>query len=413
MRNIQPEKITLGLLLILIALSPLYIIRWSYFGFVPTTLLELCIWITAGWWSYTKISQPFCLKFELNKLMLLGVTLIMAGAIVSVMVADNLIAAAGIYRAYFFEPFLIFVVLADTLASFSTIPVRIGGFSYTAIEWVQKALLFTALWLSIIGISQFIFTWPIFTSHQADRAHGVYNNGNALALFIGPILSIQIIQFIRTHQVKFWPFIFVCIQIGALIMSKSSGGMIAFISTIGIIYLGTKIHKKLPQALYVIVCVTFISFLINISTFTYKTDNPWVRHGGTMQIRFCVWEGTKNLLKDHWVTGSSLSGFQQMYSQNYTTCDAEPLVYPHNWILNSWTETGILGLVGMILTIFVGLSSLGNPITPYFVYFFIHGLVDVPYFKNDLSLLFWIMIALWWWYDFQTTQKQVLEKEKN
>jgi hypothetical protein len=24
----------------------------------------------------------------------------------------------------------------------------------------------------------------------------------------------------------------------------------------------------------------------------------------------------------------------------------------------------------------------------------IHGLVDVPYFKNDLSLLFWLIVAL-------------------
>jgi hypothetical protein len=29
-----------------------------------------------------------------------------------------------------------------------------------------------------------------------------------------------------------------------------------------------------------------------------------------------------------------------------------------------------------------------------FTYIMIHGLVDVPYFKNDLSLMFWIFIAL-------------------
>ena len=26
----------------------------------------------------------------------------------------------------------------------------------------------------------------------------------------------------------------------------------------------------------------------------------------------------------------------------------------------------------------------------------IHGLIDVPYFKNDLSLEFWILLALTW-----------------
>ena len=28
------------------------------------------------------------------------------------------------------------------------------------------------------------------------------------------------------------------------------------------------------------------------------------------------------------------------------------------------------------------------------VYIYIHGLVDVPFFKNDLSILFWILLAI-------------------
>jgi len=29
------------------------------------------------------------------------------------------------------------------------------------------------------------------------------------------------------------------------------------------------------------------------------------------------------------------------------------------------------------------------------LYAFVHGLFDVPYFKNDLSVMFWIFTALW------------------
>ena len=31
------------------------------------------------------------------------------------------------------------------------------------------------------------------------------------------------------------------------------------------------------------------------------------------------------------------------------------------------------------------------------IYMFIHGIVDVPYFKNDLSTQFWVFLAITAW----------------
>ena len=36
---------------------------------------------------------------------------------------------------------------------------------------------------------------------------------------------------------------------------------------------------------------------------------------------------------------------------------------------------------------------------------FIHGLVDVPYFKNDLAVLFWLGLALTGWLNWQLRGK--------
>ena len=87
----------------------------------------------------------------------------------------------------------------------------------------------------------------------------------------------------------------------------------------------------------------------------------------------------------------------------------EIYMYPHNIFLNFWSELGILGALLFCWIIakflwqsgrfflaernnqeyFIALGLMTSMIT-----LVIHGLVDVPYFKNDLSALFWVSIAL-------------------
>jgi O-antigen ligase len=87
----------------------------------------------------------------------------------------------------------------------------------------------------------------------------------------------------------------------------------------------------------------------------------------------------------------------------------EVYMYPHNIILNFWSELGILGvlLFCWIIAKFLWQSSrffltekgsaerfIALGLMTSMVALVVHGLVDVPYFKNDLSALFWISIAL-------------------
>jgi O-antigen ligase len=83
----------------------------------------------------------------------------------------------------------------------------------------------------------------------------------------------------------------------------------------------------------------------------------------------------------------------------------EIYMYPHNIFLNFWSELGLLGalLFSWIIAKFLWQSStlylkeknfLALGLCGAMLVILIHGLVDVPYFKNDLSVLFWILIAL-------------------
>ena len=70
-------------------------------------------------------------------------------------------------------------------------------------------------------------------------------------------------------------------------------------------------------------------------------------------------------------------------------------------MLNFWTEIGLFG-AGIFMAIFGYLVYLAFKIRRINILLsavllailtaiFVHGLVDVPYFKNDLALLFWIL----------------------
>ena len=89
----------------------------------------------------------------------------------------------------------------------------------------------------------------------------------------------------------------------------------------------------------------------------------------------------------------------------------EIYMYPHNIFLNFWSELGLFGLLLFIWIVikyfFIALRltiiySRENKPEKYLmigllcamVAIIIHGLVDVPYFKNDLAAMFFIYLAL-------------------
>jgi O-antigen ligase len=109
------------------------------------------------------------------------------------------------------------------------------------------------------------------------------------------------------------------------------------------------------------------------------------------------------------VTGAGLAGFQTLVAPYITNIhSAAQFIDPHNILLNFWVETGVLGVIAMAWIFFVGFRESwrgwrhGTPgWAPYhlaillaLVAIVVHGLVDVPYFKNDLSLEFWALVAI-------------------
>ena len=123
-----------------------------------------------------------------------------------------------------------------------------------------------------------------------------------------------------------------------------------------------------------------------------------------------LWSATLQMLRQHIVFGAGLSGFADRLAPFWNANHPERFMDPHNIVLNFWVETGLLGLVAFawILVSAFAVTWRGWRSAPSYwrpielgvllalVALVAHGLVDVPYFKNDLSLQFWALVALAW-----------------
>jgi len=121
-----------------------------------------------------------------------------------------------------------------------------------------------------------------------------------------------------------------------------------------------------------------------------------------------VWSAAGKILADNWLLGIGPGMFQQYYLEYQKYFPVPYLEWavpqPHNLFLAFWLQAGILGLIGFIWLIinffrrlfnfFINQKSpLALSLMAIMVYILAHGLLDTTYWKNDLSLIFWTIIA--------------------
>jgi O-antigen ligase len=382
---------------------PLYILRF-YVPFLnislPSTVLEVLILLTAliTFWEFRKDLKWESFKSSFD---LLIFTFLLAAGI-SVVVSPSFYGGLGIFRAYFFEPIIFYYCCNLTIKKYGADHIFLG-------------LFLTGVWLSILAILQ-KFTGQFSLAPQElvqGRVTGTFNSANSLALFLGPLIFLALgFYFKLKNQSKWIYFALVLIFTLCIVWTKSRGGIIGEAVSVLVFGFGYFSLKRPALRKIWFVIPLFVTLVVTIFFYQmfeiYDASLVSVNQNSTdtLQIRFALWEGTANLLKDHPIFGAGLNGFKDLYSSQYKISpDQEDLQYPHNIFLNFWVETGLLGLICFVLILIKSFKTLMNNLLEkdYFLglgllcglsYLLIHGLVDVPYFKNDLSAEFWLIIVL-------------------
>ena len=407
------------------------------------------------------------------------ILLFLIAATVSVFVSADKVAALGIWKAYFIEPVLFFVVLTQTLAKPGAKP-REGDdqLSSTSINFHQ---LFTALGLSglfvaIPAIVQKFTAWgianPFWAAEETRRVVSWYGFPNAVGLYLAPVVVMMVgwwwyrwtnqekvtdVQIkgtdntdeknggdiiigasrgeIGSKRKKFFIFLIFCflvfLPVLAIVFARSEGATVGLaVGLVALIFGLAGGRARWGIGLIGLICL--------MGLIAYAPARQLIMENATLsdlsgQIRVQQWKETWNMLKDgRLITGAGLAGYQiaiKPYHREgiFYNFDNDPnfrnnlvfggadykakhwqpteiYLYPHNFFLNFWSETGLLGLIAILLilikffTDYLRTDEARRPLylilISVMIAIVVHGLVDVQYFKNDLSVLFWLVVGM-------------------
>src|SRR6266852_517698 len=394
--TVGPYRFSLVLVAITCALTPAYVKRF-HFGFYPTTLLEMAILLTIvvfvieTWRQRTQVEwkSPFTVP---------AILFLVAG-VISILVAPQPVKALGLFRAYLVEPIALFVVISTAATNRRRALLVLGGLALAG---------------AAVAIPNAFVVLEAARHHTLNLAGAppvvIYTTQNAVALFCIPLIAVaaSLALYVRDRRERLISVAVLLVTGAGTLVSFSRAGYLA-LAVLALLLAATHPRRWIlvPAAVVVGVAVSRIPPVA--SRFGHEVD--FADPNNSLVERYQLWKATLRMLRDHPVFGSGLSGFADTVAP-YRRGDVftDRLIYPHNILLNFWTETGLLGLAAFTWIVVVGLRlcwrgwrSASKDLRPIelgiflaLVAIIVHGLVAVPYWKNDLSTEFWVLMALGW-----------------
>jgi putative inorganic carbon (hco3(-)) transporter len=371
---------------------PLYVLRW-HVGPLPTTLLENLILLTGALYliSLWRHREPLPRRTPHD----IPILVFILAGVIGIFIAPDHRAALGVFRAYLLEPIAIFYLATAVLSSAAEIkPILVAG----AVSASVFSLVVVVTFVSVLVSGQLI-------TSSAPGVLGI--NPNAIALYLEPIAAVALgfVLFAHSRTSRWIALAVLAFVLPAIICTLSrgallAGAVLALVAVLSVRDLRLKLGL-LGAALVGGLALSQIPFVA--ARLAHQLDP----HQGTLVLRLAIWRVTLRMLGDHPLFGAGISGYQTVMA-HYRTRNLHPEPYAHNIFLTTWSEVGLIGLAAFVV-IFFGLlwrawrsfGSGGDIYQPLlwgifaaWVVLGIHGLVDSPYWKNDLSLEFWMLAGL-------------------
>lgn len=388
MQKIITKNTTINFLLFLLIVAiPFYQMRISIFiSSISLLSLTEIILSTFSFFAYKKYFKTTYLnnKYFCNLILLLLLTFSIS------VFKTNTLHAYGIFTEWFVLPILTsFIIFIHLQKSKENILI------------LKKFLTF--IFSIIILIS--IYYWFKKDLTYDFRLKAFYLSPNHLAMFISSLIFIVFNLF---HQVKgkFKKiFLFTLIFLGIVVLFKTNSLINLLAVFVGInIYLIYFYRKSffILTSIILTIAVILISFqqkIPNIETVLQKNSGS---------SRLVIYNVSANLIRGNLSLGNNVGEFQNNYlldQRFYPPYPEWAVPTPHNFILMNLFSGGLIFTTLFILIILYWTFNIllkikkSNNIDAFFyfliiVVIMIQGIFDTPYWKNDLSLIFWLVIIL-------------------
>ncbi len=421
---------------------PLYLFEINIFG-IPIYFVEAIIIISAipvfyfllighsealSKGFFHKILHIIKLKFlpakweikDFLKSPFFPIVLFLIASVISALIVqgNDAMHALGILKSWVIIPLIYFYILFVTIKD-----------SRDA-NFVLYAYLSSALILALWG------SYQAASGHYAtidQRVSGPFESANYFAMYITPAFIFTAIRFLQTFMhlklatahTRFAAFehriflgLFAAFLFAVLVLSQSYGGLLGAFIAIFIFVIYTRIttgeflvKKFLNKIIIFIILFVTLAGTLTASLNIEKFQNlVRIDEHTSISTRLEIWQVGFTLLKENPLLGIGLGQFQPNYSYRAEEILGHPPLEPtrlhsHNLYMETWLNTGLLGIVSFIWIVVFAFKkyrkikpgeekNIAIAVIIMLSYLLIHGLIDVTYWKNDLSLIFWLIIGV-------------------
>jgi O-antigen ligase len=403
------------------------------------------------WWnvlftSFFKFIHPKRSFFIVYKKVIFPVVLFLLAALLSLIIVKDVVVdgavfeglkiAIGVLQSFIVTPLIMFFLILMFVDSNKKVISLLDSYALSAVA--------VGLW----GVAQ-LLTGLYITSEA--RVSGPFESAGSLALYISPAVVYLLIRLLdvvfpvaEIEKYSFWrmplrkdkfpiekadTFLLMfslLVLMPVLFATKSFGAMVAIFFGV-VIYISLQFmeyrrHKKMKKWSWKFFAfVTFIG--VFLASMVYVSDpvefNSIVEldQENSSSVRVEIYTVSLNLIKDNWFTGIGMGQFPLYYQAVAQDVLERPpyeanVSHPHNLFLALWLNLGLIGLVAFIWIIVLSIRRV-YPFMTSFAYndfehgtklrvvgfcilmvILLQGIVDTPYFKSDLALLFWLIVGL-------------------
>ncbi len=407
MPNLYLKKFINPGIYLIVFLIPIYIFSLKIW-FIPTNLLELLIGVLFIFWLFLNFKElPEIVGNIFKNRFFLPILLIFIGVTLSTVFSVDIRTSAGIWKGWFVIPLLFFIMLINEVRNKK-----------------QAKNIILSLFFSGIGVA--LVSLFYFFNHNLTydgRLTSFYYSPNHLAMYLSPILilSLWLYSYFKKWFVMVFVFTGQYFLLSVIYLTYSYGAWAGLVAALFFVLMTTRHYRRffkdfnrkknifyLFGAIFLIIIFFFFS-QINSQKFQELLNFSY----SSLSSRLVIWQSAWEITKDHSLNGIGPGLFQKYYldkQSSFAPYSEWAVPQPHNLFLAFWLQTGVIGLVGFLWLLIRFFKSgfsclLKNKdncaeklliiiLMAAMVYVITHGLIDTTYWKNDLSIVFLLIIAL-------------------
>jgi O-antigen ligase len=399
------KKINFYLIVGICFLLPSYLVRFSLFG-VPMTMLEILIYVSV----IITLIQNSIIKSPIDKYKIkksyiwIPVILFMVSGIIGILVSPDKTIALGQFKGFILVPILFFWTLTENIKNRDELMALLYGLIFSGVYVATYSM-----WQKISG-----------QITPDGRVIGIFNySPNYLVFYMVPITLILFFVFYfeksKVWFIRFFKVVLLIVFLYSIYLSGSRAAIVAFLGAIALTYFFkhlVNLKAKIYIKTMIVVLLIVIAGLLGFNYFKPDYSLSVYDGGRTVSsdnIRWEIWRTTVyDILPQNynWLWGVGLGMYQDYFSDltkervNFPQWVSPLALTPHNLFLQIWVNMGMLGLISFTWILYIFFSKInlsqkiGFIVCVVMVAILIQGIVDAQYWKNDLAVMFWMLVAL-------------------